>query len=74
MFVQVIQISLSRHISGLLFTTSLLWYYLFSDDLRPELGAYGRTEMHTPHFDALAKRSMLFDHAYVQVVAYVPHG
>ncbi|MBL9209599.1 MAG: sulfatase [Opitutaceae bacterium] len=39
---------------------------LFSDDLRPELGCYGVAGIQTPHIDALARRSVRFDRAYVQ--------
>ena len=46
--------------------------HIIVDDLRPELGAYGREMMHTPHFDALATKSMLFDRAYVQVALCGP--
>jgi membrane-anchored protein YejM (alkaline phosphatase superfamily) len=37
------------------------------DDLRPALGCYGDTMAFTPNIDALAKRSMFFTNAYVQV-------
>lgn len=36
------------------------------DDLRPELGCYGVSDVHSPNIDRLAKRGMLFHHAYVQ--------
>ena len=36
------------------------------DDLRPLLGCYGHSEMHTPHIDRLAKRGTLFNRAYCQ--------
>jgi arylsulfatase A-like enzyme len=39
---------------------------LFSDDLRTELGCYGVAGIKTPHLDALARRSVRFDRAYVQ--------
>ncbi|MBI5691960.1 MAG: sulfatase [Verrucomicrobia bacterium] len=39
---------------------------LFSDDLRAELGCYGTVGIKTPHIDALARRSVRFDRAYVQ--------
>ena len=35
------------------------------DDLRPELACYGRTHMHTPHMDSLAKQGRLFSRHYV---------
>ena len=36
------------------------------DDLRPLLGCYGHTEMHTPNIDRLAERGTLFNRAYCQ--------
>lgn len=36
------------------------------DDLRPELGCYGASYMHTPHIDQLAEQGMAFQRAYVQ--------
>lgn len=41
--------------------------FLMSDDLRPELGAYGVAGIRTPHIDALATQSIRFDRAYCQV-------
>ncbi len=35
------------------------------DDLRPELGCYGREHMHTPHIDKLASQGRLFSRHYV---------
>jgi hypothetical protein len=46
--------------------------HVIVDDLRPQLGAYGRHDMHTPHVDALAAKSMVFDRAYVQVALCGP--
>eukprot|EP01045_Picozoa_sp_COSAG04_P041438 COSAG04_NODE_12595_length_645_cov_0.655678_1_plen_154_part_10 len=41
--------------------------FIISDDLRPEmLEAYGQKQMITPHFDALAKESIVFNRAYCQ--------
>jgi arylsulfatase A-like enzyme len=37
-----------------------------SDDLRPELGCYGHTQVQTPNIDALAKAGVRFERAYVQ--------
>lgn len=36
-----------------------------ADDLRPELSIYGCDYMKTPHFDALASESMVFEHMCV---------
>ncbi len=36
------------------------------DDLRPELGCYGKDHMHTPHMDSLAQQGRLFSRHYVQ--------
>ena len=40
--------------------------FIIVDDLRPLLGCYGHTEMHTPNIDALANRGTLFNRAYCQ--------
>ena len=36
------------------------------DDLRPELGCYGVSYIHSPHIDRLAASGRLFEHHYVQ--------
>lgn len=36
------------------------------DDLRPMLGCYGDRRIHTPNIDRLAKRGVVFEHAYCQ--------
>jgi iduronate 2-sulfatase len=41
--------------------------FLIVDDLRPALGCYEDTMAHTPYIDALAKSSISFNNAYVQV-------
>eukprot|EP00664_Eupelagonemidae_sp_cell27_P010405 gene10405-8737_t len=38
----------------------------------PELTAYGMGAMHTPHLDALANKSVVFDRAYCQVALCGP--
>ena len=42
------------------------------DDLRPQLGCYGATQMKTPHIDALAERGLRFTHAYCQQAVCSP--
>lgn len=41
---------------------NILW--LISEDMGPELGVYGTPEVRTPHLDGLARRGMLFTHAF----------
>ena len=40
--------------------------FITVDDLRPLLGCYGLSEMHTPNIDSLARRGTLFHRAYCQ--------
>ena len=40
--------------------------FILVDDLRPLLGCYGHSEIHTPNIDALAQRGTLFNRAYCQ--------
>ncbi len=40
--------------------------FIIVDDLRPMLGCYGHSEMHTPNIDRLAERGTLFNRAYCQ--------
>eukprot|EP00755_Sulcionema_specki_P014821 Sspe_Gene.57722::Locus_31672_Transcript_1_1_Confidence_1.000_Length_1561::g.57722::m.57722/K01136/IDS; iduronate 2-sulfatase len=46
--------------------------HLVSDDMRPQLGCYGQTYMHTPNLDALASKSLQFDFAYTQFAYCAP--
>lgn len=41
--------------------------FIVVDDLRPSLGCYGDDYMVTPNIDNLAKNSVVFENAYVQV-------
>jgi iduronate 2-sulfatase len=41
--------------------------FIIVDDLRPSLGCYGDTMAYTPNIDVLAKSSIYFNNAYVQV-------
>jgi len=40
--------------------------FLAVDDLRPELGCYGKKHILSPHIDQLASRGLLFERAYCQ--------
>lgn len=40
--------------------------FIASDDLRPELGAYGNSIIKTPNIDRIAARGTRFDNAYAQ--------
>ncbi len=40
--------------------------FIAVDDLRPQLGCYGHTEMVTPSLDRLAREGRVFNHHYVQ--------
>ena len=42
------------------------------DDLRPELGCYGKSYIKSPHIDRLAKSGMVFDRAYCQQAVCSP--
>ena len=41
--------------------------FICVDDLRPELGCYGREQMITPNLDKLASQGVLFNNHFVQV-------
>ena len=41
--------------------------FISVDDLRPELGCYGKDYIHSPHIDQLAASAFLFEQAYCQV-------
>ena len=40
--------------------------FIIVDDLRPMLGCYGHSEMHTPNIDRIAEQGTLFNRAYCQ--------
>ena len=40
--------------------------FMTVDDLRPELGCYGNTHIHTPNIDGFAETGMRFERAYCQ--------
>jgi arylsulfatase A-like enzyme len=40
--------------------------FIVIDDLRPELGCYGKSHIASPNIDALAERSLLFERSYCQ--------
>ena len=41
--------------------------FIAVDDLRPELACYGRSHIHSPNIDRLAKSGVLFERAYCMV-------
>ena len=71
-------LSTSFKVSAVPFTAGLLPYlnakaadkynvvFMIVDDLRPMLGCYGISEMHTPNIDSLAGKGTLFNRAYCQ--------
>ncbi len=46
--------------------------FIAVDDLRPEFGAYGSTQIHSPNLDRLARSGMTFDRAYCQQAVCSP--
>lgn len=46
--------------------------FIAVDDLRPELGCYGKKDMLTPNIDRLANSGMLFNKHYVQMAVSIP--
>lgn len=40
--------------------------FILVDDLRPQLGCYGYSEIKTPNIDQIANEGMVFQHAYCQ--------
>ncbi|MCX6637054.1 MAG: sulfatase [Acidobacteria bacterium] len=46
--------------------------FLAVDDLRPELGCYGNTLIHSPNIDRLASRGLVFQRAYCQQAVCSP--
>ncbi len=45
---------------------------IISDDLRPQLGCYGETQMVTPHIDRLASQGIVFERSYCQQALCAP--
>ena len=41
--------------------------FLAVDDLRPQLGCYGETNIHSPHIDRLAEGGVVFRRSYCMV-------
>ena len=41
--------------------------FIFVDDLRPELGCYGNSYIHSPNIDELASKATVFQHQFVTV-------
>jgi arylsulfatase A-like enzyme len=46
--------------------------YLVLDDLRPQLGAYGQKQTHTPNLNAFAMTATVFDNAYCNIAVCSP--
>ena len=46
--------------------------FIVIDDLRPELGCYGKDYIHSPNIDRLAVRGMVFNQAYCQQAVCSP--
>ena len=46
--------------------------FIAVDDLRPELGCYGNTEIVSPNIDKLAEEALLFNRAYCQTAICMP--
>lgn len=46
--------------------------FIAVDDLRPELGCYGKGYIHSPNIDRIAKAGMVFDRAYCQQAVCSP--
>jgi arylsulfatase A-like enzyme len=46
--------------------------FIAVDDLRPELGCYGREHIHSPNIDRIARQGMTFNRAYCQQAVCSP--
>ncbi|MBT6149980.1 MAG: sulfatase [Gemmatimonadetes bacterium] len=46
--------------------------FIAVDDLRPEIGCFGKAKLHTPNLDRLASWGVQFDRAYCQVPICMP--
>jgi iduronate 2-sulfatase len=45
---------------------------IIADDLKPQLGCYGETQMATPHIDRLASQGVSFERSYCQQALCAP--
>lgn len=46
--------------------------FIVADDLRPDLGCYGRSDIHSPNIDRIAAKGMVFNRAYCQQAVCSP--
>jgi len=46
--------------------------FIAVDDLRPQLGCYGESQIHSPNIDQLAKDGLLFERTYCQQAVCAP--
>lgn len=46
--------------------------FIACDDMRPELGCYGKDYIHSPNIDSIASNGIVFNHAYCQQAVCSP--